>query len=57
MRNPVYKFLPEKRAITRLSLSGAADWDHVDTFHAEGLVIPDVDGLSSDEEQGQGEMK
>jgi hypothetical protein len=33
------------------------DWGDVDSLRAEGLVIPIVAGLSSDEEEGEGETE
>ena len=33
------------------------DWGEVDLLRAEGLVIPIVAGLSSDEEEGEGETE
>jgi len=33
------------------------DWDDVDTLHAEGLGIADVEVLSPDEQEGDGDQK
>lgn len=54
--------LQDKRAISAylfacgLDDQNPEDWGDVDSLRAEGLVIPDVDGLSS-EEEGEGDME
>jgi hypothetical protein len=53
--------LQEKQAISSCRYKCGLDdqdpkgWDDVDTQSAEGLVVPKVDGLSSDEDEREGE--